>query len=403
MSCEDDDILDLGHEDLEAQEGERGDEAEEILELTHEDLADVPPPHPGGAPGGQLPAGPLPPPLPAEQELPPAGTPIGQPVDSSVPAADWAKAKKSALEQVTVAVLNVVPLALAGALGGFLAWGLLEPFTTDEAVSGTLGQVIREMALYGVVMGGCIGMLIGCVEGVTAVDLPRAARGAGVGLAVGAVGGAFGAVFGQILYSSLRGGEAVLPPAVQVVVRSVAWALVGAFVGVAPGLLARSSRKVINGLAGGVIGGALGGFLFDPIAFVVGGGELSRMVAMTVLGGAAGAGIGLVEQIRKQAWLIISAGPLTGKQFILYNPVTVIGRSPKADIPLVKETGAADMHCQLIRAAGRTTLEDLTGGHTFVNGRPVTRADLSSGDVITIGGTQLTYYERPAPEAGPVA
>jgi len=245
-------------------------------------------------------------------------------------------------------------------------------------------------------MGGGIAMAIGAVEGIMGANVRRALQGAGLGLLIGLVGGGFGGVLGQILYGSMRGGSGSLPVIVQIVVRAIAWALIGACIGLAPGFLTRSSRKVINGLVGGLLGGAAGGLLFDPIGIMLGGGELSRMVAISVLGAAAGGAIGLIEEIRKEAWLIITAGPLSGKQFILYNPVTTIGRSPKADIMLAKETGAADLHCRISRSGNRMTLEDLSGGRTLVNGRPVGSTVLRSGDVITIGGTQLTFHERAA-------
>jgi hypothetical protein len=243
-------------------------------------------------------------------------------------------------------------------------------------------------------------MAIGAVEGLTAANVRRTVQGAALGLGIGLVGGAFGGVFGQLLYGTFGGGNPDLPIVLQIFVRSAGWGLIGicigACLGLAPALLMRSTKKAVNGFIGGLLGGGIGGFLFDPIGLVVGSGELSRMVAMSVLGAAAGAAIGVVEEIRKEAWLVITAGPLTGKQFILYNPVTTIGRSPKADIMLVKEAGACDIHCRILRHDSRMTLEDLSGGNTFLGERPIAHAALRNGDVITIGSTQFTFYERVA-------
>ncbi len=396
----DDDVLDLNPEDLDAEQrepeppgpgglpavpGEPGlaaDRDDDVLDL---DLADLPP--------DVAPAKPL----------PPVGQALTGPVESLPSDELWAGGKKkSGVETVVTATLNVLPLAVAGGLGGLLAWGILEPFTHDDATVSSLGEVLRDMALFGAGMGGCIAMAIGAVEGVSAANLRRALEGAGLGLLIGVVGGAFGGVFGQLLYGSLGGGSTQIPILFQIAVRTIGWALIGAFIGLAPGVLTRSVRKITNGLLGGLLGGSIGGFLFDPIGLIFGGGEISRMLALSMLGAVAGAAIGLIEEMRKEAWLVITGGPLAGKQFILYNEVTTIGRSPKADIMLAKEPAAIALHCRITRSGQQLTLEDLSGGATLVNGRSVPRATLRNGSVITIGDTQLSYYERAtSAEPGP--
>jgi hypothetical protein len=375
----DEELLDLSPEEVAAPEPGR---PPEIIEIDHADLEEVEPASPSAR---------LPPPKPLSGPIEPAGF------------APWPPGKKRTLaDAAATVVLNLFPMALAGALGGLLAWGLLEPFIVDNPEAReSLSQVLRAMAGFGAVTGGAVGMAIGAVEGLTAAHWPRLLRGAGLGLVLGAGCGAFSSVFGQILYGTMGGGEG-LPLLVQVLVRAVAWAAVGAGVGLAPGLAARARRKLVNGLVGGLVGGGIGGFVFDILALIVGGGEVSRLVGMTTLGLAAGAAIGIVEEVRKEAWLIITAGPARGKQFILYNPITTIGRSYEADIPLLKEPGAAPIHCRLSRRGGQFVLEDLSGGRTLLDGRPVTDQPLRSGQIITIGGTSLAFYERLLP-TGPAA
>lgn len=377
------------------------DAPEEILEISAEDLGTepLPPvPSPSAAEGEvlRIEAADL-------EDLEPVPAPLaqkpGQPLTGPVsyaagPEVLKAKKRPPVTEAILTATFNVLPLALAGGLGGLLAWAILEPFENDEAVRRHLGEVLRAMAAYGGVMGACIAGAIGSVEGITSADVRKALRGAGLGLLIGLLGGALGGIFGQLVYGTLGGGEG-LPILLQIIVRSLGWGMVGAFVGVAPGVLARASKKVYRGIAGGLIGGLIGGFLFDPFGFIFGGGEVSRLVAQTVLGAAAGAAIAVVEQIAKEAWLVITAGPLTGKQFILYNPVTTIGRAFTCDIALVKEAGAAQQHCRIVRDGAGFLLEDLCGA-SVVNGRPVSRQALRSGDVIQIGSTVLAFYERAA-------
>ncbi|MEI6501532.1 MAG: FHA domain-containing protein, partial [Armatimonadota bacterium] len=112
-------------------------------------------------------------------------------------------------------------------------------------------------------------------------------------------------------------------------------------------------------------------------------------------GAASGAAIGLIEELRKEAWLVITGGPLTGKQFILYNAMTTIGSSPKCDIALLKDQMIAPQHCVLEIAGAQHTLRDLgTQTGTAVNGRPIQRHPLRRGDIIQIGQTTLEYQDR---------
>ncbi|MCX7597515.1 MAG: hypothetical protein N2512_01415 [Armatimonadetes bacterium] len=153
---------------MQSDEGHKEEPSEEVLDISAEDLE----------------AEPLPPvPVPQQPQdgilsietadledvdaapTTPAPKP-GQPLTGPVvytPGLEVPKAKKRppVTEAVLSAAFNVLPLALAGGLGGFLAWGILEPFENDEAVRQHLGEVLRAMAAYGGGMGACIAAAIG--------------------------------------------------------------------------------------------------------------------------------------------------------------------------------------------------------------------------------------------------
>src|SRR6185437_10893964 len=76
----------------------------------------------------------------------------------------------------------------------------------------------------------------------------------------------------------------------------------------------------------------VGGMVFDPIALATKAGAPSRAVGFALFGLATGVAMGIVESALKDRWLYVAAGPLAGKQFILYKPVTVIGSSQQSDI-----------------------------------------------------------------------
>jgi len=300
----------------------------------------------------------------------------------------------------------VLQMAIAGLIGGFLAWAIMEPFITDQAAGAGLVAILVEMAGFGAVLGGMIGLALGSLEGIVTGVWEKAMVGGGLGLVIGGGGGAVGGVMGQIAYGAFSGGamdsfSAIIP---QIVVRAFAWSLVGLFIGLGQGAMMRASQKIINGLIGGAIGGFLGGLLFDPISLIFGGilasltgevsGWLSRLVGMSVLGLCTGAAIGMVEEVRKEDWLTIVAGPLKGKQFIIYRSPTIIGSSPKADISLMKDPQVAAEHARIDREGNRCMLMDMGVGRTAVNDRLVTRKQLRDGDYVTIGQTVLRYETR---------
>jgi len=382
--------ININLEDLEESEpppsaagASPGDEG--LLVIESEDLADVAP----------LPtAGPWKPAQPATQS---PALPYGPNLPAAVPGAVPAKGSFS-LSQV--AGWGLLQMALAGAIGGFLAWACVEPFTRDEVSQEDPATILLQMAAFGSVLGGLIGAALGSVPGLSARVADKALRGAGLGLLIGGAGGAMGGLFGQLLYGGLVGEGTQVNLLRHIAVRAIAWALVGVFVGLGQGALGASPRRLVNGLLGGAIGGFVGGFLFDPLGVVVsllvGGsgphaGWLSRMTAMVVMGACSGAAIGLVEELRKEAWLTVAAGPLTGKQFILYRLVTTIGSSPKADICLVKDPAILPQHAVLQQSGQAHLLLASPEAVVAVNGRPATRRSLHSGDRIALGQTVLEY------------
>ncbi len=236
-------------------------------------------------------------------------------------------------------------------------------------------------------------------------SLEKACWGGLLGLGIGGAGGFFGGVFGQAVYGALGGGQPTTASGAQMLARSVGWALMGLCVGLGQGAWTRARRKMVNGMVGGFFGGLIGGLLFEPLGDLVAfaaqltggtvGGEVSRLVAIVVLGLACGAAIGLVEQARKEAWLRIVEGPLTGKQFIIYRSPTTIGSSPKCDITLARDKGVAPQHLSISQVGGHYALADLgspTG--TRVNGQTVRSRTLRSGDRIGVGQTTMLYAER---------
>ena len=307
-------------------------------------------------------------------------------------------------------------MLVAGAIGGVLAWAALEPGRRADELWGAgmppgLVDLLVGGGMLGATIGGLIGAALGSVEGIVIGARSRVVAGGALGLLIGGAGGAVGGVAGQAAYIGIlmggAGGDPMLASmAHRIAARALGWALIGLFVGLGPGVMMMAPRKIVNGLVGGAIGGLIGGLLFDPISVVLhsmgaGAATPARFLGITVTGLCTGLAIGLVEEIRKESWLIIVAGPLAGKQFIIYKPTTWIGSASGMDIPM-RDKSIAPKHCALAMTGSALLLHDLSGGRTFVNGRAVTDHTLMDDDLVQIGQTGIQYHAR-TPSRGPLS
>jgi hypothetical protein len=166
--------------------------------------------------------------------------------------------------------------------------------------------------------------------------------------------------------------------------------------GLGQGIALREKKVAVNGLLGGVLGGLIGGLLFDPINLIFtsadGSAWLSRMIGFVCIGLMVGLFVGLVEGWTKTAWLLMQAGSLAGKQFVIYRDTTVLGSSPKAEIYLFKDEAIEPRHAVIYNRGGRFEIEDCnTRDGTYVNGVPIKRQFIQSGDKVILGKTVLEF------------
>jgi hypothetical protein len=258
-------------------------------------------------------------------------------------------------------------------------------------------------------VAGLVGLAIGSVDGVIC-RLPRRALLSGVvGLLVGFIGGFISSILGGLIYEPLStlathqsadGSLTTVGFMIQMIGRSLAWAMAGMAMGLGQGIALRSRRLFIYGLLGGVVGGLLGGLLFDPIDMLLVGEHqpsamLSRLVGFAVVGGSVGALIGVVELLARDAWLRMTQGPLAGKEFLIFKDVMKIGASPRSDIYLFNDPLVAQDHA-LLRAVGdECEIESRQRDQrVLLNNRPVQQARLRHGDQVTIGRTIFSYQKR---------
>ena len=119
---------------------------------------------------------------------------------------------------------------------------------------------------------------------------------------------------------------------------------------------------------------------------------VSRGVGFTIIGLSVGLFVGLVEGWTKTAWLLMRAGPLAGKQFVLFRDTTVLGSSPKAEVYLFKDEAIEPRHALIYNRGGRFEIEDCNSRDgTYVNGVPIRRQVLNHGDQVVLGKTVLEF------------
>lgn len=282
-------------------------------------------------------------------------------------------------------------LGVAGMAGALLGWAICEPRFYDTG-GHRWGNVFM---LPLVVMLMCFGF--GVAESLVERSLNKAVWRGLLSLALGFVGGfIFDWVANLIFQITIAivaelGVQTIRNPAFWIA-RGVAWMVFGIAGGIIYGLVDLSGKKVQYGILGGIIGAGLGGMVFDPIAMATRAGGPSRAVGFALFGLATGIAMGIVESALKDRWLYVAAGPLAGKQFILYKPVTVIGSSQQADIYLFKDSAVLPRHGSIELRGAQTFLH--ADGPVYVSGQPVKHRALQSGDLLQVGRYAFHFRER---------
>jgi len=295
---------------------------------------------------------------------------------------------------VNILLKSWVYLGIAGLIGAFLAWALCEPSFVDG------GEARWGNILLFPLLVTAISIAFATAESFVERSVQKALLRGLLALLLGIV---FGFVFyfvANVIYSIGReiiassGGKLEPENPALWLVRAIAWMAFGVSGGIVYGIAGKSGKKCLYGMLGGMLGAGIGGLCFDPISLFASGAAPSRCIGMMIFGASTGIAIGLVESALKNRWLYVSGGPLAGKQFILYKPITQLGSRQTNDIFLFKDLSIAATHATIELRGPHTTL--LATGATFVDGQPVTQRVLRSGDTIQIGRYTFQYQEKQA-------
>jgi len=293
--------------------------------------------------------------------------------------------------------------AVIGGWAALLAWLVWErPFRYMDSLGDTpaakLIWNIIAVTLIAPVVGAAIGGGLNVVSGMTNPHWQRQLRRVVAGVLGGGIGGLIGGVLGALMYGLAGSPEGLADLAIRVVGWIIMGSAIGSAIGVAEGIYEQSAAKIRNGVIGGALGGSLGGLLFGLIARP--GAEMStRAAAFVILGVSIGAVISLTHVVLKEAWLTVVDGYGAGRQLILSQTETVLGRGDHLPLPFIGYAGR-DLEAEHLRIRrqpdGQYVVED-NGSRvgTSVNGQRITGpVPLSSGDLIRLGGNIVRFEHR---------
>lgn len=300
-----------------------------------------------------------------------------------------------------------------GGWAAFLGWAIAE-ITNWIAEFEQAGYL--QLMLFSVLVGGAIGAGLIVVAGLTNPQWKRLAPRVLLGLVCGGASGLVGGLVGNTLFVSVSGLMRVvgIPEGLADVIGAVflvfGWTLLGLSVGAVDGLLDRAWRRAKIGFWGGAIGGALGGILFVLITSLVATEMSSRATGFVVLGMCIGFAVGLMQNVRKEAWVRVLSGYRPGREIILDRPVEVFGRGELLRLPFrgAENSALNQEHFSIVRQEGggfAVEFEGNTvpvqvgsdkGSFEDVSGLRVLR----DGDIIKFGENSIRFYERQQAAAG---
>lgn len=266
-------------------------------------------------------------------------------------------------------------------------------YSETKAIS-VLARTVRiSTGFWSALIAMFVGLSMGVGEGVYYGNKTNAVKYALVGAGISLVIGFFGGAFGQRIYSALLNDDAGM--FVSSMIRAVGWGLMGAGIGVAVGLIKPERRRILFCTLGGFIGGLIGGFLFNYVALLIPNDAASRGVGIILMGGLIGLGVGLLEQMAKEAWLKVVRGEFEGKEYLVFNGTTSIGNNSQNAIVLFKDKLVAPHHCDIVTEGNRFVLVDAGSVlGTTINGVKVDRKVLRQGDAIAIGNSVLVFNTK---------
>ena len=274
--------------------------------------------------------------------------------------------------------------AILGALGGLFGWQV-----SDRLGLSFASNLYMSEAAVGALVGFCIGLFIGITEGLLARNLVQATKSGLFSGLLGLVAGAIGLPLSEFLFQFVGAG---------ILGRALGWGVFGMLIGLAEGVVGKS--QMWKGMLGGFIGGALGGVLLEYAHSLLKDPLVGKAAGLVLLGASVGAFISLIVVLLSRAWLEVTSGKLKGAEFILDKfmraggPAIAIGSSPLKSEIVFPDPDISPQHAMLTGDGKSFTLKDMSMSGTFINNKKIERVQLSNGQKIRMGNTEMVYHEK---------
>ncbi len=296
---------------------------------------------------------------------------------------------------------TVLKMGLGGAIGGWLAFTILDPQMRQVeslrrgAPDYSHGAVTAITSLMlGAVVGAAIGAALVIAEEVPTQRLFRMIGRAVLAILIGGIIGCFGLLAANAVFTpfALTGMKLLM-----IIGRMLAWALMGTAAGLCPGILSGSRLRMLQAASGGFVGGMIGGVLFDLLGDATDSGSLPRLVGFTVTGLAIGVAGALVTELGKVFWLTALSGGREGRGYYLAKARNTLGRDELADIPVFGDSSVLKEHATITcsfkgnGAGAFAQINAAAGAKVLVNGTPVQTVYLAGGDIIHIGASRFRF------------
>lgn len=271
----------------------------------------------------------------------------------------------------------------------------LNEFDEDsDAISEEIKMDTRlHTACWSAVIALLIGLLLGIGEGVYYGSFEKALMYAAIGAGISVVMGFISGYLAQWMYATLLEDD---PSDIAAAfIRGLGWAIMGLGIGASAGLIKPALKRILFCVLGGTVGAFVGGFLFNFVFDAIPNDMVARGIAIVIMGGLIGLGVGLLEQFAKQAWLKVIRGEFEGKEYLVFAGTTSIGNNGKNTIVLFKDKLVGPHHCDIVLEGSKYSVVDCgTPMGTIVNGRRVARQVLKRGDTIAVGNSVLVFNTK---------
>jgi hypothetical protein len=274
--------------------------------------------------------------------------------------------------------------AVFGAIGGLIGWQM----SNFLGLSFITNLYLSE-AVVGALIGLVIGLFIGITEGLLTQNFVQAIRAGLFSALLGLIAGAVGLPLSEYLFQAVGAG---------VVGRVLGWSVFGLLLGLAEGVVGKS--QAWKGMLGGLIGGAVGGVLLESARSWLSNPLSGKAAGLVLLGASVSAFISLIVVLLSRAWLEVASGKLKGTEFILDKfmkaggPAIAIGSSALKSEIVLPDPDIAPQHAMLTGDGMRFSLKDMSLAGTYINGKKIERTQLSNGQKIRMGNTEMIYHEK---------